>query len=163
MSDKKSLTDFVQSEAFHMIIDSKGQQAQKNEENRMEYRQAVALYLDYLIVERGCTERTRTTYQSWLNRYGHWLTESGYKSQEIDVVLTETLLRRYQYCLSQGTAGGTMESKGKQYKPLRPRSVRGHFMPLRDSVCISLMCENVWTTSLVKILNCPKKMRQSGI
>ena len=66
-----------------------------NRRKRMLYRDAKKDYILYLRHEQGATERTITTYQSWLNRYERWLHDLGHRNAEIDVALSKSVLQRY--------------------------------------------------------------------
>ena len=113
----------------------------------MKYVNAKTDYIKYLRFEQGATDRTVTTYQSWLNRYERWQEEEGHKSAEIDVALSHQMLRRFQYHLAR--------EGGHSGNGARPRTIRGAFNALRG-LCSFLVREKAMDADPTQLLTLPK-------
>lgn len=82
----------------------------------MRLQDAVNDYLNHITHERGLAKTTCVGYRMYLKHFTDWLDGGGYPDADLSA-FTLPVLRRYLYFVS---------AKGS-----RPRTVRGHFFPLR--------------------------------
>lgn len=75
----------------------------------MQYNAAKLEYIVWLRKLRKASETTVVNYQAWLNRYGRWLEDEGWKNTNVDVALhCKTMTQWFEELGSTGIKGRTI-------------------------------------------------------